>query len=398
MSTPPRRQPALRALRIPLLALVASLFTIVVGASQASGAEAAKPRHERPRLSIAVLPSVRQPGPAAASSGSARSMVTVKLRPRSAGKVVKLQRRTGLGWQTIRTPKLRHGKATIPVVTDPTAVYRAILPKHGHRPAIRSNHATDDWDTPDFVDEFDGAALGPAWEHRIQFYNPWGGRACSKGSPEAVSVGDGVLRLSSMQDPLVQKRCLVKDARGRASRPLPPPAQRPHLDRAAAPTSCTASRPPGCGSRASSVSTRPSGSSRGDCSSTSRPPGVPRSTSWSGTAPGAARSGCPAPSTSRCPTAASARSAGRSRIPTASWPPDRTPGGTASTCSPWSGPRSAYIFRIDGHEVWRTREGVSDVHEFLILSMLSSDFELPDVGDDPTPRTAEVDWVAFWQA
>ena len=57
-----------------------------------------------------------------------------------------------------------------------------------------------------------------------------------------------------------------------------------------------------------------------------------------------------------------------------------------------------YIFRIDGHEVWRTREGVSDVHEFLILSMLSSDFELPEVGDDPTPRTAEVDWVAFWQA
>ena len=57
-----------------------------------------------------------------------------------------------------------------------------------------------------------------------------------------------------------------------------------------------------------------------------------------------------------------------------------------------------YIFRIDGHEVWRTREGVSDVPEFLILSMLSSDFELPYVGDDPEPRTAEVDWVAFWQA
>jgi len=48
-----------------------------------------------------------------------------------------------------------------------------------------------------------------------------------------------------------------------------------------------------------------------------------------------------------------------------------------------------YVFRIDGHEVWRTREGVSDVHEFLILSMLSNDFELPLVGSDPKPRTAE---------
>jgi hypothetical protein len=57
-----------------------------------------------------------------------------------------------------------------------------------------------------------------------------------------------------------------------------------------------------------------------------------------------------------------------------------------------------YVSRIAGHEVWRTNQGVSHVPEFLILSMLSSDFELPDVGNDPTPRTADVDWVAFWRA
>ena len=56
-----------------------------------------------------------------------------------------------------------------------------------------------------------------------------------------------------------------------------------------------------------------------------------------------------------------------------------------------------YIIRISGHEVWRTSQGVSHDPEFLILSMLSSDYELPDVGADPNPRTAEVDWVAFWQ-
>jgi beta-glucanase (GH16 family) len=59
---------------------------------------------------------------------------------------------------------------------------------------------------------------------------------------------------------------------------------------------------------------------------------------------------------------------------------------------------SEYIFRIGAHEVWRTSEGVSHVPEFVILSMLSSDFELPFVGDDAEPRTAEVDWVAFWEA
>ena len=54
---------------------------------------------------------------------------------------------------------------------------------------------SDTWGAPDFVDEFAGTSLGPAWENRIQFYNPWGGRACSKGSPAVVSVADGALQL-----------------------------------------------------------------------------------------------------------------------------------------------------------------------------------------------------------
>jgi hypothetical protein len=58
-----------------------------------------------------------------------------------------------------------------------------------------------------------------------------------------------------------------------------------------------------------------------------------------------------------------------------------------------------YVFRIDGHEVWRTSEGVSHDPEFLILSMLSSDFELPTLGSrQALAQTASVDWVKFWQA
>ena len=58
-----------------------------------------------------------------------------------------------------------------------------------------------------------------------------------------------------------------------------------------------------------------------------------------------------------------------------------------------------YVFRINGHEVWRTDDGVSHHPEFLILSMLSSDFELPRLGhrqDDV--QTASVDWVKVWEA
>jgi hypothetical protein len=397
MSTPPRRQPALRALRIPLLALVASLFTIVVGATQASGAEAAKPRYERPRLSIAVLPSVRQPGPEAVSSVAARSIVTVKLRPRSAGKVVLLQRRIGLRWQTIRTQKLRQGKASIPVVTDPSSVYRAILPKHGHRPAIRSNHAADDWDAPDFVDEFEGAALGPAWEHRIQFYNPWGGRACSKGSPDAVSVADGVVRLSSMPDPLAHKQCLVKDSRGR------PLGHFPHRLNGHISTEQSADflygvaaarmRFPRILGQHAAFWLQP----RGLLEHFTTPWGAEIDVvEWYGARRGKERMS----SAVHAPMPDGSKRQIGGPIPD----PDRYLATRSDTwwnsfhvfSLEWTPKR--YIFRIDGHEVWRTRDGVSDVPEFLILSMLSSDYELPFVGDDPSPRTAEVDWVAFWQA
>ena len=57
-----------------------------------------------------------------------------------------------------------------------------------------------------------------------------------------------------------------------------------------------------------------------------------------------------------------------------------------------------YVFRISGHEVWRTDRGVSHDPEFLILSMLSSDFELPSLAAGHNEvQSASVDWVKVWQ-
>jgi Glycosyl hydrolases family 16 len=56
-----------------------------------------------------------------------------------------------------------------------------------------------------------------------------------------------------------------------------------------------------------------------------------------------------------------------------------------------------YVFRIDGHETWRTSEGISHHPQFLILSLLSSDYELPD-NPSAAPEHAYVDWVQFWRA
>jgi hypothetical protein len=55
-----------------------------------------------------------------------------------------------------------------------------------------------------------------------------------------------------------------------------------------------------------------------------------------------------------------------------------------------------YVFRIDGRVTMRITTGVSNHPEFLILSMLSSDFELDQIGVDALPQHMDVDWVAAW--
>ena len=58
-----------------------------------------------------------------------------------------------------------------------------------------------------------------------------------------------------------------------------------------------------------------------------------------------------------------------------------------------------YVFRIDGQVTRTITEGVSGQPEFLILSLLSSDYELQHLGDeDNLPQHMDVDWVKVWAA
>lgn len=58
-----------------------------------------------------------------------------------------------------------------------------------------------------------------------------------------------------------------------------------------------------------------------------------------------------------------------------------------------------YVFRIDGQVTDTISEGVSGQPEFLILSLLSSDYELQQLGgEDNLPQHMDVDWVRVWAA
>ena len=57
---------------------------------------------------------------------------------------------------------------------------------------------------------------------------------------------------------------------------------------------------------------------------------------------------------------------------------------------------SGYSFRIDGTETFRTSKAVSDKQVLIILSLLSSDWELDDMSKSGK-GTMKVDWVRVWR-
>jgi beta-glucanase (GH16 family) len=54
-----------------------------------------------------------------------------------------------------------------------------------------------------------------------------------------------------------------------------------------------------------------------------------------------------------------------------------------------------YTILIDGRPAWSTGKGVSQHEEMMVLSLLSSDYELPLL-DGELPQTMKVDWVKHW--
>jgi beta-glucanase (GH16 family) len=55
------------------------------------------------------------------------------------------------------------------------------------------------------------------------------------------------------------------------------------------------------------------------------------------------------------------------------------------------------MFRIDGKETWRVTGDVSGYQQFLVLSLLASDYELPLIDDSQLPQHMYVDWVRVWE-
>ena len=378
----------------------ALLVAALIGSPPArAGDEASLHRAKATSISLQVLPPIRQPGSEAASSSAAMTVVTATLTPPRSGQVLILEHRSQRGWTAAATLTTNAaGRAEFFVPATGRTSYRVVarsLP--GQARAKSDAISTDLWGTADFVDEFTGETVGSAWQDRIQFYNPWGGRSCSTGSPAAVRAEDGALLLSSMPDPTATAACPAVDNAGRALGDFSyrlnghvstqdsfdflygVAAARMKFQRepGAHPSFWLQPRgllehfPTPWGAEIDVVEWYGQMGSRGRMSSTVHAPlptGDKRSIGGTVSRP------------SRFLTSRSDTWWRSYHVFSVEWTP------------------TEYVFRIDGHEVWRTDQGISHHPEFLILSMLSSDFELPRLGDrQDDAQTAAVDWVKVWQ-
>jgi beta-glucanase (GH16 family) len=181
----------------------ATAYRVVAKAYRHAGATSSGTKTVRPvtqSSSIYVLPQIVQRGGSATSAGSALNSVVAKFSPARPGRTVTFQRYLGGRWVSSAPTTQR---------ADGTAIYRGTLggaPIHAvaaaryGAPALATTDAANTWGLR-FDDEFSGSTLDRTkWDYRNQgLYIP--GRTKSKSDPRAVSVGGGTVALKVLKDP-----------------------------------------------------------------------------------------------------------------------------------------------------------------------------------------------------
>ena len=347
------------------------------------------------RVKIEALPQIVQQGRGTASPDSAKAAVTATIRPVRTGRPVKLQVRKGSSWKTVSTVKQdAKGRAQFAAAASKggkALEYRVQAPAFKGLPATDSKSVTTTkWLTPTYTDQFLGSSLGPDWYHRGGEYEPQSSRNCAKGSPSAVKVGGGAVRLSVINDPARNDLCVA--ARGTNKAKFAYRLQG-HIGNNAAAFKY--------GVIAARMKMH---SSRGQHTSFWMQPidgNIPSSkgheidvVEYFGDK-----------HTQGGMTSFIHRYQGSRAVKLGSW--IKSPESfLANRRAGWSKNYHVFsvqwtpttlIFRIDGKETWRISGGISRELQVPILSILASDYELSLMKDKQLPQHAYVDWLRVWE-
>ena len=348
------------------------------------------------KISLEVLPQIVQPGKRAASANAAKGSAIATIKPVKVGRKVVLEQLRGSSWRKVGTARQeKSGKAYFKAAVTKSGqalTYRVTAQKLGSLKAVKSKSVdTARWLAPTFTDEFSGSTLNPVWGMRGQAYEPLSKRFCSKGDPSAVDVAGGALRLSVIKDRSRSDKCKA--------------VSRTETKR---------------------ISYRLNGHVGTDDAFSFRY-GVASARIKMHKLQGQHASFWMQPVGDNHPGSAGHEIdiieyfgdkhpqggltsfihwyKGQRLIKTGSWIKNST-SFLQNRRDGWSKNYHVFsvqwtpnviIFYIDGKETWRTSARVSKAQQYLILSLLASDYEALEMSDKKLPQHMYVDWVRVWE-
>jgi beta-glucanase (GH16 family) len=384
---------------VALLLPASLLLTVETGSATDSAARPASTsvtKKASQKISLEVLPQIVQQGKRTASANSAKGAVTATIKPVKVGRKVVLEQLNGSSWKKVGTAKQeKSGRANFSAVVSKggaAVTYRVTAQKFKGLKKVSSSSAdTTQWLAPTFTDEFSGSSLSPVWNMRGQDYEAQSKRKCSKGDPKAVKVGSGALRLSVIKDKSAKGKCKATSRK----------VKKKISYRLNGHVGTEGSFNFKYGVAAARIKMQKSQGQH--ASFWSQPIG--------GNGPGSAGHeidiieyfGDKHPQGGL--TSFIHWYKGKRLIKTGSWIKD-SKSFLKNNKDGWSKNYHVFsvqwtpktiIFRIDGKETWRTSARVSKEQQFLILSLLASDYEALEMSDKKLPQHMYVDWVRVWE-
>jgi beta-glucanase (GH16 family) len=378
-----------------LLLPASLLLTVETGSASDSAARSVSTsvtKKAGQKISLDVLPQIVQQGKRTASPNSAKAAVTATIKPVKVGRPVILEQLNGSSWKKVG--KDRFGRVDFSALVSKGGqplTYRVTAQKYRGLKSIDATGDTSRWLVPTFTDEFSGSTLSPVWSMRGQDYEPASKRKCSKGSPKAVKVTGGALRLSVIKDRSRKGKCLAKSRKLKkriayrlnghvgtkdgfdfkygvaAARIKMHKSQGQHASFWSQPTD--ENGPHSDGHEIDVIEYFGDKHPQG---------GLTSFIHWY---------------------------KGKRLIKTGSWIKD-SKSFLKNKRDGWSKNYHVFsvqwtpnviIFRIDGKETWRTSARVSKEQQYLILSLLASDYEALEMSDKKLPQHMYVDWVRVWE-
>ena len=392
------RQRDRRARGITMVCVAASSMFVCLGSADAATPTAKRSsssdRTVEVRGTLSSLPPIVQPGTSPAAPSDAGTLIA-DFSPASPGQQVVLERQSRHGWRTIMTSKEdAWGSAAF---APRTGTYRARTTADG-RSWVTGSVTTTRW-SPEFEDTFSGSTLDTSqWnDQQREHESVYAPRTCARVDAAARRVDDGVLHLGVAADPArVGQTCSYTSTRSSGTSP--------YLLNSQVATEHTRFFQHGIVA-ARIKPQRAKGMHSGFWM-------LPRGTTYTDGTPTAGTEidiveffGETGRGNESIGAHVHYYEAGWDKVSLGdTYPTTRRVLGKQRSwwdefhvfSVEWT--PTAYVFRVDGREFYRETRAVSQAEQYLVLSTLTSDYELAELTADELGDTAQVDWVRVFDA